>query len=499
MPKRHDIDGQIAALLGKVKRDINVSRKNRVFCNRNLKMATVEMIGFDMDYTLALYHQEKLETLSIELTLKKLIENLGYSKEILDLDYNRKLAIRGMVVDVSLGNVFKMDRHGFVGQVFHGVTPLTKEEKNKLYRSSRIRLGTSRYHWIDTLFGLPEAVMYMRLVDFLEAKTKKLNYKKLYSDIRQSIDMAHRDGSLKKIIRADLGTYVKKDPHLAETLHKLRSSGKTLFLLTNSYWLYSNDVMTYLLDGENDAYPSWRDYFDVVLVGGQKPGFFNDTKPFLEVDLESGEAKSVEVKKLAAEKVYQGGNIDDFQRFTGMSGEQVLYIGDHIYGDVIRLKKGHLWRTCLVLQELEYENNVSERQDQPIRDLVLLDRRRRNLESEIDYQVLMLKQIEKLMESGDPNLLPKLEHAKNKATEVYQSLKGRFKMIHAEVSALEGQIHRSYNEHWGPMFREGNENSRFGQQVSDYADLYTSRVSNFLYYSPLRFFRSPRVQMPHEV
>jgi 5'-nucleotidase len=34
--------------------------------------------------------------------------------------------------------------------------------------------------------------------------------------------------------------------------------------------------------------------------------------------------------------------------------------------------------------------------------------------------------------------------------------------------------------------------------VQDYADLYTSRVSNFLYYSPMQVFRSPRATMPHE-
>ncbi|TMB02675.1 MAG: hypothetical protein E6J64_16205, partial [Deltaproteobacteria bacterium] len=38
----------------------------------------------------------------------------------------------------------------------------------------------------------------------------------------------------------------------------------------------------------------------------------------------------------------------------------------------------------------------------------------------------------------------------------------------------------------------------FGEQVQDYADLYTSRVSNFLYYSPMQVFRSPRAIMPHE-
>ncbi len=68
-----------------------------------------------------------------------------------------------------------------------------------------------------------------------------------------------------------------------------------------------------------------------------------------------------------------------------------------------------------------------------------------------------------------------------------------------EVDSLEQRIDRAYNSHWGSHLREGNENSRFGEQVNDYADLYTSRVSNFGPYSPLRYFRAPRRPMPHEM
>ena len=68
-----------------------------------------------------------------------------------------------------------------------------------------------------------------------------------------------------------------------------------------------------------------------------------------------------------------------------------------------------------------------------------------------------------------------------------------------EVDSLETRIDRAYNPHWGSCLREGNENSRFGEQVNDYADLYTSRVSNFSPYSPLRYFRAPRRPMPHEI
>jgi hypothetical protein len=47
--------------------------------------------------------------------------------------------------------------------------------------------------------------------------------------------------------------------------------------------------------------------------------------------------------------------------------------------------------------------------------------------------------------------------------------------------------------------KEENEESSFGSQVEDYACLYTSRVSNFLLYSPQQYFRSPRDEMAHEL
>src|SRR5438477_13132185 len=66
-----DLDPAVSALLGDTTTEIDVARKNRVFCNRNLRMDSIEMIGFDMDYTLALYHQDRLEQLPIALTLDK--------------------------------------------------------------------------------------------------------------------------------------------------------------------------------------------------------------------------------------------------------------------------------------------------------------------------------------------------------------------------------------------------------------------------------------------
>jgi hypothetical protein len=68
----------------------------------------------------------------------------------------------------------------------------------------------------------------------------------------------------------------------------------------------------------------------------------------------------------------------------------------------------------------------------------------------------------------------------------------------SESQALEDTIETRFNKYWGWVFREKQELSLFGDQVQSYADIYTSQVSNFLFYSPNQFFRAPRDFMPHE-
>jgi 5'-nucleotidase len=506
MPNGSDLDPQLASLLSETSTEIDVARKNRVFCNRNLRMDSIEMIGFDMDYTLALYHQDKLEQLSIDLTLSKLVEKHEYPPEIAQLTYDPSLAIRGLMVDRRLGNVFKMDRHSYVGRCYHGKRLLTQDERKIAYAGEKQNFANDRFEWIDTLFGLPEVVMYMTLVDWFDqqvssGKRTSVDYVKLFNDIRMAIDEAHRDDTLKSAIKSQLATYIVKDPLLAEALHKLRSSGKKLFVLTNSLWDYTDAVMSFLLDGERKAYPSWRNYFDLVIVGGAKPAFFNERRPFLQVDATTGATSAVEnAKSLSKDKVYQGGNVVDFEVATGIRGENCLYIGDHIYGDILRLRKQHMWRTAMVLQELEREISVSDRLDGQNKDLELLDRRNRNLESEIDFQSLRQKKLQRFIDDDatPAALRAKLDDARKQTRQTLDRLRDRAALMAAEVDGLETHLDQSFNPYWGSCLREGNENSRFGEQVNDYADLYTSRVSNFAPYSPLRYFKAPRRPMPHE-
>ena len=57
-------------------------------------------------------------------------------------------------------------------------------------------------------------------------------------------------------------------------------------------------------------------------------------------------------------EVYSGGNCDLFCQMTGAEGPDILYFGDHIYGDVVRSKKTNGWKTFLVVPELKHELEV---------------------------------------------------------------------------------------------------------------------------------------------
>ena len=263
-------------------------RTRRVFVNRHLRMDHIEVIGFDMDYTLALYNQPRLEALSAACTLDKMIVRRGYPEALRELPYDSRLAIRGLVIDRDRGNVVKMDRYGYVGRAYHGTRSLSRVERRKLYREQLLRILPSHYAWIDTLFALPEAVLFAQIVDFfdadpafaaLAADKKSARYSQLWADIRESIDEAHRDETIKRVIKADMGSYIVNDPDLPATLHRFRSAGKRLFLLTNSGLDYTQAVMSYLLDKRLPGYSSWRSYFDVIVVDAKKPSFFTEQSP----------------------------------------------------------------------------------------------------------------------------------------------------------------------------------------------------------------------------
>jgi 5'-nucleotidase len=468
----------------------SIDPTRQVFCNRNLDLRSIEWVGFDMDYTLALYHQEALDRLTLRLTLERLVRDCGYPNSILQIQPRHHFAIRGLIIDKHNANIFKMDSHRHVGKAFHGFQPLPPDEHDA-YRRMSIRI-TDRYHLVDTLFALPEAFLLAALCDLFEREHGSLPMtpERLFSDIRESIDVIHRDDSLKSEILSDLPRYIIRDPDLAASLHRLRSSDKKLFLMTNSLWPYTDAVMRFLLNDTLPEYPHWQQFFDHIITGAQKPAFFKSQNPFTRID---------------KGPIYQGGNILEFERMIGCSGPNILYVGDHIYGDILKSRTTSSWRTCMIIQEMDDElrqlallrdqltqhNDLSQELSRLDSELFFLS----NLQHEADG---LLDQLSALPPDAVPPDVDPKEAPKLLRTQARRLQRRRHQTI-ALLQSLNAEVERHFNPYWGLIFKEGSELSIFGKQVNDFACLYTSRVSNLRAYSPLHHFRAPVGFMSHEL
>jgi HAD superfamily 5'-nucleotidase-like hydrolase len=489
-------------------------RNRRIYVNRNLSMAQIDWVGFDMDYTLAIYDQEEMDRLSIDVTAARLIKR-GYPDWITTIPYDTRFAIRGLLIDKKFGNVVKMDRYKAAGKAYRGFRQLNKDEIRSVYHQTKLRAPTTRYHFIDTLYALSEAALYAGAIDAFDQRGLQVDHARLFADIRECIDEAHRDGTVYAAVASDLPRYIKRDPELAQTLHKLRSAGKRLFLLTNSRRPYTDMVMSYLLGAASPEYPTWRHYFDLVIVAASKPAFFQEHRPIMErVRDEDDDSPMRPAQTLERGRIYEGGNLHDLERMLGVTGDRILYVGDHIYGDILRSKKESAWRTAMIIQELDTEVAAHETCADALGQAEELEERRARLEDELRYHQTRFKEVQRLLELGsgngrrgpngapqakDARTLGELEAERQRIKRAVERVRTLLREIEANSREIEASIDQQFHPYWGSLLKEGVETSGFGDQVEEYACLYTSKVSNFFFYSPLQSFRSPRDLMPHEL
>ena len=477
-------------------REHRVPRRHRVFVNRNLRMSRIRAIGFDLDHTLAHYDPLSVEQLAFDLTKRKLVEHKGYPREILAFEYDPHFVIRGLVVDKKRGNLLKMDYFNFVSRGTHGLAPLRSEDRRRAYRTSRVRVGHENYVSVDTLFHLPEVYLYAALIDFMEKRNGKaaLNCETLYADVREMIDEAHRDGSLKSVITGDLDRYIRFDPELPVVLEEFRRSGRKVFLLTNSEWAYTDKLLQHLLQRGRHAPEHWSEKFSAVIVEAGKPGFFSE--PGIPQPIEE-----LQGKKLSC-VAGRGGGGAYLERVLGVSGDRILYFGDHTYGDILQSKRSLSWRTAMLVPELDREIQVTQEHAKDFDRLGKLSSERHH--TEIDKAAIEREQrrLTSVIEEGGTTDAAKREEIAGRIREIpaqIGALDARLAELAGEIESLQVKIDRAYNPRWGSLFREGNESSRFGHQLKDFACVYTSRVSNFLHYPWAYYFQSPVGYMPHDI
>ena len=464
--------------------------EHRIFTNRSIKMNRIEAVGFDMDYTLAQYNVEALDLLTMHRVLDILVRDHKYPECIRDIELHPQFAIRGLVLDTQCGNVLKMDKFRYVSLAYHGLQPLDSSERSKLYNSSQINFHSGRYKSIDTLFALLETYLLAAIIELLEnGMGQTQDYPSLYQNIRNAIDLCHRDGSLKHEIKKNPQLYIQDDPLLIPALHRFKDAGKKLFVVTNSEPDYTEFVLDYLFRHASPFFKGWRDCFEIVGCAAVKPLFFKA----------GTQLETLETGKCL---FFSGGNIDFLEDNLDVSGDHVLYIGDHIYGDILKSKRTSHWRTCIIVPELLFQIRA-EKEVAPLVDQLY---RNENLRKEISMRlnwrrsmVIDLQQF-KLAEADelDSDLLAKMD---GRIKEINRELERDHEIFSAtlhESKQLRRRISENFNCFWGRLFKTGDQLSLLAEQIRDYACIYTAAVSNFNFYDPHSYFVSIANPMPHE-
>lgn len=460
----------------------------RIFANRTLNLRGIRAIGYDLDYTLVHYRVERWERRAYERLRGKLRE-AGLPVDALEFDH--ELVIRGLIVDLELGNLVKANRFGYVTRASHGTRPLEFEQQRQTYGRTLAEPDGERFVFLHTLFSLSEACMWAQLVDLLDAGAlpRPVGYGDLYRLVRRSLDEAHMEGELKAEILADPEAYVEPDPDLGRALLDQREAGRRLLVVTNSDWAYAARILDHALSPWLSGTP-WRQLFELVIVSARKPEFFQRRQAAFALASDDGMLRECP-SGIRAPGVYVGGDAGQVEAYLGVGGEDILYVGDHIWADVHVSKDVLRWRTALILRELEDELAAIDGFRDSQRLLGGLMDEKVALEFALSQARLALQR----QQGGDPAWSGV---AGRRLRDRIAALRAQLVALDERVAPLARESGELGNRRWGPLMRAGSDRSHLAHQVERFADVYTSRVSNFLYETPFAYLRAPHGALPHD-
>lgn len=451
-----------------------------IYVNRILNMKKIKAIGMDMDYTLIRYKTKAFESLAHKEALKKLVEIKKYPDQINDLVFDYDMIIQGLVIDRPRGNIIQVNRYGKVKIAYHGTKPMNYKTQKEIYGNFYIDLGLDQFESLDTHFAKSYGTIYAQLVELKSQGVELPDYETLSYDIKEMIDIIHADGTLKDQVQKDIEKYIIIDKEIVTLLERFKLYNKKVILITNSDYLYTNALLKACINPFLTQYKNWQDIFDFTITLANKPNFFQEKIPFLKIESESGLMSNT--NGVFGPGVYQGGCGKILQDHLQLDSNEILYLGDHIYGDVVKTKKAANWRTALVLDSLNEEivsikkSHITQKQ---INDLM---EQKEVLEYELNQAEL------------DRHLTGKVKD-KEKISSFYHEIE----TINSEISTLLSKYRNYFNPNWGEIMRAGQEESWFAQQVERYACIYMSNLVDLINFSPKTYFRPMKRTLPHEI
>jgi len=466
-----------------------LTHTRRVFSNRTLNFRALKAIGYDMDYTLVDYQTEMVEGLIFAHALEG-FQAMGWPVE--GLRFSTDMVARGLVIDLELGNIVKANRFGFIKKAAHGTRLLDFEEQRAIYAREIVDIEEPRWAFLNTLFSLSEGSIYSQLVDLLDKGLlpRQMGYWELYKKVRDMVDAQHADGRMKPEIMRNPSRYLAIHPDTPLALLDQFYAGKKLFLVTNSDWTYTSAMMAIAFDPYLPNGMKWRDLFSLVIVDARKPDFFTTFNPFFRIESDDGLLRAAKGQPEPG-NAYVGGCAALVEKAFGVSGDEILYVGDHLFTDVHITKSVLRWRTALIIREIEDDIAALDSFAPAEASLAEKMAEKEAIEGQLAQTRISIQRIKK-------GYGPEPAQNKQKLEATAQALRNRLLAIDDEIAPLAIASTELANPRWGLLTRAGNEKSLLAEQVERYADIYTSRVSNLGDLTPFAFLRSPRGSAPHD-
>ncbi|KAG2188259.1 hypothetical protein INT44_001012 [Umbelopsis vinacea] len=449
-----------------------VSSKD-VFINNELDLSRVEAYGFDYDYTLASY-TDRLSFTIYEMLRDILVEHFRYPKALSDLQFDPSFAIRGLHFDITNGWLMKIDSFANIqlSTVHVGREPI-KDVNDVIHQHRGVHISPDylqkNMYQLNDLFSIPQACLLSDILQYFKENNIDFHPRYLADDVQRASDIVHQwsplqsrgiGGQLHNRVVRDMSTYLTKQPSMVRYLEDLRRNGKKTFLLSNSSFPFIDAGLQYITSS-----PDWKDLFDWVIVSSRKPDFYRTERPFRRTSEPTWNA----VTEFQPGKVYEGGNLKDFSRFTGVSGSKVIYFGDHVFSDLIDPAQQQGWKTGAIIRELSSEIDTRNTPD-------------------YRHTLSWLLRLERLLNEAQaidggrhvPGLDALLENWRHERREIRDQLKHVF------------------NKSFGSVFRTHHNPTFFANKIRKFADIYTSAVENMENYPQDYCFYPDRAYLPHE-
>ncbi|KAM5554062.1 5'-nucleotidase domain-containing protein [Rosa sericea] len=445
-----------------------------IYVNKNLRLDSIQVYGFDYDYTLA-HYSANLQNLIYDLAKEHMVNEFRYPEVCMEFKYDPTFPIRGLCYDKLKGCLLKLDFFGSIEPdgCYYGRRKLNRKEIDEIYGTRRIgRDQAGSLVGLMDFFCFSEACLIADIVQYFVDAKLEFDACYIYQDVNRAIQHVHRTGLVHRGILSDPHKYLVKNGQLLHFLKMLKEKGKKLFLLTNSPYYFVDGGMRFLLEDSLGCNDSWRELFDVVIAKANKPDFYTSEHPFRCYDAEKDNLAFTKVDAFLPNKIYYHGCLKSFLQITKWKGPEVIYFGDHLFSDLRGPSKAG-WRTAAIIHELEDEILVQNE------DAYRVEQAKFHIFQELLGRLHAT--VANSQKSEAKLLLDELNECRRKA---------RYKMK------------RMFNSSFGATFLTDKcQESAFAYHIHQYADVYTSKPENFLLYPPEAWLHAPfdiKI-MPHHV